>query len=79
MALELAARESLLSAEEVAFTTEVAAREPAVVPLPDGLHARLRVALAERGLDRLYAHQAAAFEAAERGENVIVSTGTASG
>jgi DEAD/DEAH box helicase domain-containing protein len=79
MALELAAWESLLDAEEVAYTADVPAREPVLVPLPDGLHPKLRGALAERGLDRLYAHQAAAFEAADRGENVIVSTGTASG
>ena len=79
MALELAAWESLLQAEEVAFTTEVPARDPVLVLLPDELHPKLVTALADRGLDRLYAHQATAFEAAERGEHVIVSTGTASG
>ena len=79
MAVELAAWESLLAAEEVAYATDVPAREPVLVPLPDGLQPRFRDALAERSLDRLYAHQAAAFEAAERGEHIMVSTATASG
>ena len=38
-----------------------------------------RQALRGRGIDALYSHQAAAVEAARRGENVIVSTATASG
>ena len=36
-------------------------------------------ALGRRGLSSLYAHQAEAFAAAQRGEHVMVSTGTASG
>jgi DEAD/DEAH box helicase domain-containing protein len=79
VALGLTAWESLLTAEEVAYMTDVPAQEPALVPLPKNLHRKLAAALAERDLDRLYAHQAAAFEAAGRGEHVIVSTGTASG
>jgi DEAD/DEAH box helicase domain-containing protein len=39
----------------------------------------VREALARRGIDVLYAHQAEAYEAAQRGGNVIVTTGTASG
>jgi DEAD/DEAH box helicase domain-containing protein len=35
--------------------------------------------LAGLGLDGLYRHQAQAFHAAERGEHIVVSTGTASG
>jgi DEAD/DEAH box helicase domain-containing protein len=79
VALELAQWDGLLAAEEVAFTTDIPAREPVLVPLPEPLQPALVHALAEQGLDRIYAHQAAAFEAAERGEHVIVSTGTASG
>lgn len=41
--------------------------------------ARLREALAELGITRLYSHQAQAFEAARRGEHVGVLTATASG
>jgi DEAD/DEAH box helicase domain-containing protein len=79
VAVETAAWDELLAAEEVVFRTEETSREAEVVPLPDGLHPKLAAALAARGMERLYAHQLAAFEAAERGKNVIVSTGTASG
>jgi DEAD/DEAH box helicase domain-containing protein len=44
-------------------------------PLPVPLSA----ALARRGIERLYVHQAEAIEAARRGDNVVVVTGTASG
>jgi DEAD/DEAH box helicase domain-containing protein len=54
-------------------------REPVLVPPPEGLRADLRAALRARGIDRLYAHQAEAVEAALRGENTVLSTGTASG
>ena len=47
--------------------------------LPDGLDPRVVAALARTGVTSLYRHQAAAWEAAARGENVIVTTGTASG
>jgi DEAD/DEAH box helicase domain-containing protein len=79
MALELAAWEELLTAAEVAYTADIPARAPRPVPLPDYLHPKLREALLQRGIDRLYEHQASAFRAAESGDDVIVSTGTASG
>jgi len=79
VAVETAAWDELLAAEEVVFRTEETSREAEVVPLPDGLHPKLVTALGERGLAELYAHQAEAFAAAERGEHVMVSTGTASG
>jgi DEAD/DEAH box helicase domain-containing protein len=79
MALELGAWEDLLTAEEVAFTADIPAREPELVSLPHELHPKLREALLQAGVDRLYEHQASAFLAAERGKHVIVSTGTASG
>jgi DEAD/DEAH box helicase domain-containing protein len=44
-------------------------------PLPDPLPA----ALSRRGIHALYSHQSAAFESARRGENVVLTTGTASG
>jgi DEAD/DEAH box helicase domain-containing protein len=71
--------DDVLAAEEVVHRTEVSARGPVVARLPDRLHPRLLEALERRGLTGLYAHQADAFAAAERGEHVIVSTGTASG
>jgi DEAD/DEAH box helicase domain-containing protein len=53
-------------------------RAPTEVALPDDLHPLLRDALAGRGITRLYAHQAAARQAAFDGPT-IVTTGTASG
>lgn len=44
-------------------------------PLPDPLAA----ALTRRGIHALYSHQAAAHQAARRGENVVLATSTASG
>lgn len=45
------------------------------LPLDRGLSQRL----AESGIRRLYTHQAAAIDAARRGDHVVVVTGTASG
>ncbi|MDQ3668746.1 MAG: DEAD/DEAH box helicase, partial [Actinomycetota bacterium] len=71
--------DELLTGEEIAYLTEVRARESKRVSLPDDLHPRLAEALAARGLDALYTHQEEAFAAARHGEHVMVSTGTASG
>ncbi len=54
-------------------------RPARTAPLPEWLDPRLAAALRGRGIDRLFTHQAAAIEAARRGENVIISTATASG
>lgn len=43
------------------------------------LHPSVQAALAALGISRLYQHQADAVDAARRGENVVVVTGTASG
>jgi DEAD/DEAH box helicase domain-containing protein len=54
------------------------AREPQFEPIPEDLHPAVREGLARAGIDRLYAHQAEALEAAWAGPT-IVTTGTASG
>jgi DEAD/DEAH box helicase domain-containing protein len=79
VAVETAAWDELLTAEEVAFHTVETARAARVVPMPEDLHPKVVEALGRRGLTSLYAHQAEAFSAAQRGEHVMVSTGTASG
>src|SRR3954447_11324671 len=71
--------EDLLQGEELAYRTEVRAREAQIVPIPEGLDPRVRESLAALGIDGIYRHQAQAFEAAQRGEHIVVSTGTASG
>src|SRR5687767_2610563 len=47
-------------------------------PVPQNLHADLRAALSNVGIDALYAHQADALASAYEG-HTIVTTGTASG
>src|SRR3982751_239300 len=68
-----------LQGEELAYLGIEPAREAQTAPLPDELHPRVREALAAQGIDQLYTHQAEAWEAAARGEHLIVTTGTASG
>ncbi len=76
MAVDLVPWATLLEGEEVAYLGNEAAQAARVGPLPEGLHPRVRDAL---GVDGLYLHQLAAWEAAGRGEHVILTTGTASG
>ena len=46
---------------------------------PDGIDPRLPDALAKHGISRLYTHQAECFDAAEKNEDFVVVTPTASG
>src|SRR5438067_4758492 len=71
--------DDLLQGEEIAYLGTEPAREARLGPLPDDLHTRVREALAAQGIDELYTHQRAAWDAAARGEHVVVTTGTASG
>jgi DEAD/DEAH box helicase domain-containing protein len=79
VAIETVAWQSLLEGDELAYLTTEPAREPRFAPLPDDLHPRVAEALAAHGIDRLYAHQREAWDVAQRGEHVVVTTGTASG
>jgi DEAD/DEAH box helicase domain-containing protein len=76
MSVDVLRWEGLLEGEEVASLTTEAEREARFAPLPDDLDPRVREAI---GVPQLYAHQRAAWDAAARGENVMVTTGTASG
>ena len=55
---------------------EAAAR---VASLPRDLRPELVAALAGRGIERLYTHQADAYEAVRKGRHLVVVTPTASG
>src|SRR5207253_4119055 len=57
----------------------VPASEATFAPLPRDLNPELVAALARRGVERLYSHQAEAYEAIRRGRNLVVVTPTASG
>jgi DEAD/DEAH box helicase domain-containing protein len=71
-----------LGAEAEPIVTAIE-RLPAVTasfaPYPDGTDERLRAALAARGIDQLYTHQAEAFAHILAGRNVVSVTPTASG
>src|SRR5215211_7532495 len=76
MALRVTPWEELLEGEEVAYVGTKPAREPRLAPVPEELEPSVRAALP---FDSLYAHQREVWDAAARGEHVIVTTGTASG
>ena len=55
------------------------AAEGSFAAVPDAVDEHLRQALARRGVERLYTHQADALAAIEAGKNIVVVTPTASG
>ncbi len=55
------------------------ARKGRYAELPAELDTRLRTALTRRGIDRLYSHQAAAWNAVRAGRHTVIVTPTASG
>src|SRR5687767_11587036 len=79
MATRVASWDDLLQGEELAYLGSEPARDAVTSPLPSDVPAALRERLEARGIDSLYSHQALAWEAAARGENIVVTTGTASG
>src|SRR5207248_7226992 len=62
--------------DEVAYLTKEPARDARAAPIPDDLHELVRATLP---FDALYTHQRETWDAAARGEHVVVTTGTASG
>src|SRR5438128_1523885 len=76
MATSVTSWDDLVQGEELAHLATEPAREAQLAPLPDDVHAGVRAALP---FDSLYLHQRDAWDAAQRGEHVIVTTGTASG
>ncbi len=73
VAIDPARRDGRIVAE-----SSEADRSAKPVGLPDGLDPGLVDALARAGVERLYSHQLAAYEAAER-SNLVITSGTASG
>src|SRR5215213_9932304 len=76
MATSVTRWDDLVQGEELAHLATEPAREAQLAPLPGDVHASVRAALP---FDALYLHQRDAWDAAQRGEHVIVTTGTASG
>ena len=58
---------------------EIQPKEASYGPFPDSLSPELIRVLADKGISRLYSHQAKAIELAGRGKNLVVVTPTASG
>ncbi len=79
MAASVTAWGDLLQGEELAYLRTDSAQEARTVALPEDLPEAVREQLEANGIDSLFSHQALAWEAAARGENVVVTTGTASG
>src|SRR3954453_16849360 len=73
MATSVTPWDDLVQGEELAHLANEPAREAQLAPLPDDVHASVRAALP---FESLYLHQRAAWDAARRGEPVIVTTGT---
>jgi len=67
------------SGEVLTAIRHIPAREAQWADLPSWLHPDLVAAYAEKGIRRLYSHQAAAVEAVRAGRNIVVVTPTASG
>ncbi len=76
MSVDVLAWEGFLQGEELAHLATEPAREARFAALPDDLDPRVRRAIT---VERLYTHQRAVWDAARRSENVLVTTGTASG
>src|SRR5262249_30284209 len=62
-----------------AYVRHLPAAEGAYADVPAPVDERLRMALARRGIERLYCHQGEAFEHIYAGRNVAIVTPTASG
>ncbi len=75
--------EGLLTEEgldsQIAYSCEFPARPARYAKIGSNIHPRLDSHLKEIGFDRFYTHQAQAIDAALRGEDVVIVTGTNSG
>ncbi len=68
-----------LTAPNIAAWSVLPARLADFRALPSDLPREVAAALRERGIRSIYSHQAEAWAAARRGENLVIATGTASG
>lgn len=71
--------QELRANENVINWHEVEPIEARTRPIPESVDARIKAALAKRGIEQLYSHQHTAFETIRKGENVVGVTPTASG
>ena len=64
---------------DVTLDHVIPAAQARFAPIPDDLRPELARALAARGIERLYSHQADAYRAVRGGRHLVVVTPTASG
>jgi DEAD/DEAH box helicase domain-containing protein len=74
---QLAARDR--SGEMLTAVHHIPAREAKFAPMPEWVRGELAAVYAEKGVSKLYTHQAAAAAAVHAGRNAVVVTPTASG
>lgn len=72
-------REDVAFRQNVTAWRTIEATDGVYAPFPPDLHPDLARTLRVRGIERLYSHQAEAFERAKSGESFVVVTPTASG
>ncbi|HHH38221.1 MAG TPA: DEAD/DEAH box helicase, partial [Sedimenticola sp.] len=65
--------------ERITGELAIPARAGRYCPFPDTLDPRLREALRQRGIERLYSHQRQAWEQVQAGRDLVLATPTASG
>lgn len=65
--------------ELIIYKKEIPAREAKLSPFPGRMSPELAAYLHEQGIDQLYCHQAEMFDRVLDGENVVITTSTASG
>lgn len=65
--------------KQIVAVSHQARRDGELAGIPGSLAASVRDALARTGIEQLYSHQAQAYELAEAGRNVVVTTASASG
>lgn len=65
--------------EQVTHWHTIPPREAKYAPFPEDLRPDIQEALRDRGIFRLYSHQAASFEAVRAGKHTVTVTPTASG
>ena len=61
------------------YTKNIPAHPASFADFPSVLHPDIRTYLTSHNIPRLYTHQAEMFEKAQSGENVVITTSTASG
>ena len=61
------------------YTKTIPAHPAAFADFPAAIHPDIRTYLTSHNIPRLYTHQAEMFDKAQSGENVVITTSTASG